>query len=461
MATVSLSKLLSLMKKIFASMGIALAATLSLSNCTKQIEAPVTPEQDGTPFEVSALLTKTTNDNYGTKWAEGDGINVFHAEAGATTYTSDNKFTLSDATTGTFKGTLTGTLDGAKTYDWYAFYPYDSHVTTPASTTSGYVTVGGKSQTQTGNSSTAHLCGEACPLYGVTTGVNASDIPAFTMKNLSSVICIEVTNDGTDDLTVSNIAFTSTEDIVGTYYIDFTGTTPAYKGSGTSYVSNTAKLAVTGGAAIASGNSAKFYIAIKPHTVASGSTLKLSVNGYEKTTTVSKETVFEAGKIKTVKFSAVGTGEKVLIIDGTKLTSTATTAESTLTYDGIDVVFSKGAKSLAIQTGASNNFSTEPAILIGKNGAYIYNKTAIPGTITKFEIYSNKGASTKVSVGVNFSATAISAYSASAANTYTATLSTADAIYDCTDKLPADAQYFWYQVTNGNNSQIQFRITYK
>jgi len=293
------------MKKIYAYLGIALAATLSLSNCTKQIEAPVTPEQDGTPFEVSALLTKTTNDGYETKWAATDGINIFHAENGATSYTSDNEFTLYDAATGTFKGTLTGTLDGSKTYDWYAFYPYSSYNKTPAgvdNATFGYTTVGGTTQTQTGNNSTAHLCGKACPLYGVTTGVAANDVPAFTMKNLTSVICVEVTNGGTEALTVSSIAFTSTEDIVGTYYINFTGATPVYKATSASYVSSTAKLTVSGGAAIAAGGSAKFYIAIKPHTVASGSTLKLSVNGYEKGTTVSKDTNFEAGKIKTVKF---------------------------------------------------------------------------------------------------------------------------------------------------------------
>ncbi len=303
------------MKKIYAYLGIALAATISLSSCTKQIESPVTPEQDGTPFEVSALLTKTTNDGYTTKWAESDGINIFHAEAGATIYTPDNEFTLSDATTGTFKGTLDGTLDDTKNYDWYAFYPYSSYNKTPAGKdkdTFGYTTIGGTSQTQTGNNSTAHLSGKACPLYGVTTGVAASAVPNFTMQNLTSVVCVEVTNSGTDDLTVGSIAFTSTEDIVGTYYIDFTGTTPTFTKSGDSYVSSTASLTVTGGAAITAGNSARFYIAIKPHTVASGATLKMSVNGQEKTTIVSKNTVFEAGKIKTVKFSAAGTGEKVI-----------------------------------------------------------------------------------------------------------------------------------------------------
>ena len=80
--------------------------------------------------------------------------------------------------------------------------------------------------------------------------------------------------------------------------------------------------------------------------------------------------------------------------------------------------------------------------------------------ITKFEIYSNNGASKSVSVGINFSNSAISKYDAKATNTYTAQLSSIDSVYDCSASLPKDAKYFWYQVTNDNNSQVQFRITY-
>lgn len=145
----------------------------------------------------------------------------------------------------------------------------------------------------------------------------------------------------------------------------------------------------------------------------------------------------------------------VLIIDGSKLTSTATTESVTKTYDGVDVVFSDGAK---YQSSSGDNKFTNKAILIGKSGKNIH--ATVPGTITKFEIYANKGASTKVSVGINFSSSAIASYNASAANTYKATLSTEDHVYDCSASLPADANSFWYQVTNANNSQVEFRITY-
>ena len=151
-------------------------------------------------------------------------------------------------------------------------------------------------------------------------------------------------------------------------------------------------------------------------------------------------------------------GEKVIIIDGSQLTSTATTEATDKTYGGVTITFSDGAK---YQASNGENKFADKAILIGKSGKYIYNKTAIPGKITKFEVYSNLGASKKVSIGINFSESAISAYNANASNTYTATLETEDCIYDCSDKLPANARYFWYQVTNANNSQIQFRITYE
>ena len=151
----------------------------------------------------------------------------------------------------------------------------------------------------------------------------------------------------------------------------------------------------------------------------------------------------------------------VIILDAKSLnlTTTATTADSEVSAGNVTFVLSKGAKSQS-STKAQNSFSDNASILIGKSGAYIYNKTAIPGVITKFEIYANEGASTKVTVGVNFSNSPIESYSANAANTYTANLKNLDTVYDCSNNLPSDAKYFWYQVTNSNNSQVQFRITY-
>lgn len=296
------------MKKLSLFLGMALAASLSLTNCTEKIEGPIAPATPaGIPFEISAdISTKTTNDGLATKWATGDAINLFHAEAGKTDYVSDNDFKLDATRVGVFKGSLTGTLDASKSYDWYAFYPYSEYNKTPAGVskdTFGYTHIGDKSQTQEGNDSKAHLCGKALPLYGVAKGV-ASDVkPAVTMNNLASVVAVKVKNTTTEPLLVKSVSFTSTEDIVGTYYIDFTGENVVYTGSGDKYVSATASLTVNNGEAIAPNSEATFYIPIKPHTVAAGKTLKISVNGYEKPLTLPKDVTFTAGSIKTLAFN--------------------------------------------------------------------------------------------------------------------------------------------------------------
>lgn len=296
------------MKKLSLFLGMALAASLSLTNCTEKIEGPIAPATPaGIPFEISAdISTKTTNDGLATQWAEGDAINLFHAVAGTAGYVSDKDFTLDATRVGVFKGNLSSALDPSTSYDWYAFYPYSEYNKTPAGVskeTFGYTHIGDKSQTQERNNSKAHLCGTALPLYGVAKGV-ASDVkPKIAMNNLASVVAVKVKNTTTEPLVVNSVSFTSTEDIVGTYYIDFTGENVVYKGSGKDYVSATASLTVNNGDAIPANSEATFYIPIKPHTVAAGKTLKISVNGYEKPLTLPKDVTFTAGKIKTLAFN--------------------------------------------------------------------------------------------------------------------------------------------------------------
>lgn len=291
-------------------MGMAFAASLSLTNCTEKIEGPIAPATPaGIPFEISAdISTKTTNDGLATNWAEGDAINLFHAEAGTAEYVSDGEFTLDATRDGVFKGNLTGTLDPSKGYDWYAIYPYNKNVTTPAATNKGYIFLGqtetkGFRTIQEGNDSKAHLCGKALPLYGVAKGV-ASDVkPKIAMKNLASVVAVKVKNTTTEPLVVKSVSFTSTEDIVGGYFVNFTGENVVYTGSGNDFVSSTASLTVNNGDAIPANSEATFFIPIKPHTAALGKTLKISVNGYEKPLELPKNVTFTAGSIKTLVFN--------------------------------------------------------------------------------------------------------------------------------------------------------------
>mgnify|MGYP002920787275 FL=1 len=289
---------------------MALAASLSLTNCTEKIEGPFAPATPaGIPFEISAdISTKTINNGLATQWATGDAINLFHAVADAAGYVSDGEFKLDATRDGVFTGNLSSALDPSKSYDWYAIYPYNKNVTTPAATNKGYIFLGqtatkGFRTIQEGNDSKSHLCGTALPLYGVAKGV-ASDVkPAVAMNNLASVVAVKVKNTTTEPLVVNSVSFTSTEDIVGGYFVNFTGENVVYTGSGTEFVSSTASLTVNNGEAIAPNSEAKFYIPIKPHSVAAGKTLKISVNGYEKPLTLPKDVTFTAGSIKTLAFN--------------------------------------------------------------------------------------------------------------------------------------------------------------
>ena len=346
------------MKKSFIYAGAILAATISLTNCTKEINSSEAALPEGIPFEICANpTTKTTIDGLSTKWADGDALNLFHAEAGSMTYKSDGSFSIAagDLESKTFKGTLASDL-GEGNYDWYAFYPYSKYNKTPAGSSQddfGFTTIGGTSQTQIGNNSTAHLCGTVCPLYGVAKSVASSATPGITMKHLTSIIEVNVTNNSGKDLSVSSVSFTGTEDIVGTYYINFTQTPVVYTSRGETYVSNTASLSVTGGETIADGASAKFYIAIKPFTAPDGSSLTLSVNGYKKKVTLTKDIVFTAGHIKTLGFEfdevrkslsidlnkdlyGVATGnnaaELVVTVSGVTVTSGCSSSASSKTY---------------------------------------------------------------------------------------------------------------------------------
>lgn len=289
---------------------MALAASLSLTNCTEKIEGPIAPATPaGIPFEISAdISTKTTNDGLVTQWATGDAINLFHAEAGKTDYVSDNDFTLDATRKGVFTGNLAGGgLNASKSYDWYAIYPYNQALETPANnaTTAKYFYVGGRSDTpavQNGNNSTSHLVERYAPLWGKANNVVSNDKPSMTMQHLASVVAVKVTNTTEEPLTVNSVAFTSIEPIVGQFYIDVTGTAVEYTTGDGLFNSSTASLTVNGATPLAKEESALYYIPIKPHTVAKDATLKISVNGYEKPLTLPKDVTFTAGNIKTLAF---------------------------------------------------------------------------------------------------------------------------------------------------------------
>lgn len=294
-----------IMKKQIISWGMMLAAAFTLTNCAKEIEGPAQePETNGYPFEIvaSTVDTKTVNDGMATKWVNDDKINLFHAEAGGKEYKNDAAFTVEDVDAGRFTGELSSALEAGKKYDWYAIYPYSSQIETPGERTKGYTFIGhSNGLNQTGYNSTDALDGSNCPFYGVAKSVDANSIPSIDMKHLTSVVAINVTNTTDTPVTITTASLTATEDIVGSYYIDITGLSVAYKPS-EGYVKNTATVNVSGGTPLEKGESAILYLAIKPFTAAEGTNLVLSVNGLEKTLEMPSDVEFYAGKIKTLNF---------------------------------------------------------------------------------------------------------------------------------------------------------------
>lgn len=296
-----------IMKKNYLSLGLIAAVAFTLAGCTEEIDQPIEKQEPvGIPFELvaSTAETKTANDGLITNWKAGDAISVYHAAAGSDVYGTNDEFTITaeNLSASRFTGTLTDQLNS--TNDWYIFYPYIKNWN-PATTSSGVVHLGSKYnevQTQEGNNSMSHLAGSNYPLYGKAKGIDAAVTPSVEMSHLMSVLEVVVTNTTSEPLTVNQISFTAPESIIGGHYISIAGAEVVYTPNGI-YNNVTATLEVDGGAALANGSSAKFYIGIKPFDAEAGETLTLSVNGYAKEKVLSSDVTFAAGKIKTMNFN--------------------------------------------------------------------------------------------------------------------------------------------------------------
>ncbi len=309
------------MKRTIYALGMMLAATLSLTNCSKEIDAPASNQEvvkDGVPFELFAnsAETKTAITGWATRWVDDDKVNVFHAVAGSTNYDDDGQFSVdaTDLTVGRFTGTIAPeNLPVSGKYDWYAIYPYNSYIKSPENTGTnpGRVTIGKnyssnkvQPQVQTGNSTTNHLSGNYFPLYGVATNVDFDASPSITLNNIVSVIEVKVTNKNDDPLTVNRVSFTAPEgtSIVGNFVVNYKANPMTFTDYSTQ-TSNTADLTVNSGEALNKNEYASFYIGVKPFTATAGQTLKLTVNGYEKSITLPSNVTFASGKIKTLSFN--------------------------------------------------------------------------------------------------------------------------------------------------------------
>lgn len=350
------------MKKLLLFAG--LAAAFAIVGCNKQ-ETDYAGNDGKFTIRLASPETKTTNDGLSTKWAEGDALTVFYAKAGTTDYSENNKFEISSPEDGVANADITL---ASGSYDWYAFYPYNSYFTTPANDNDNPARtyIGGRSdraQTQAGYNSMEHVAGSNVPVYGVVKGVSSANDPVIQMKHIASVAEIVVTNKSGKAVTITGVDFSAPEgvDIVGQYNISFDATPTFTKYQ--DYQSNTAKLTVSDGTALANGASAKFYLVVKPFQ-AKDLTVKVTTDdgSQEKSVSLSSAASFQAGHIKTLNVP----------FDKAETVTSSTIAQMLDIKDGEAVISNEVLVVAKASTG----------VLVKEGNDYIlvYDKTALADT---------------------------------------------------------------------------------
>ena len=279
---------------------ISLAAlTLVLTQCAAVQETDA-PRRAKASFEVyaSPVDTRTVNDGLHTLWSDGDSFSLFHAPAGTPSFSTDGAFIIDKPETGHARGTVSGLADG--TYDWYMVYPHIDGAERPTDVS---VLVGAPAdgaQVQMGKDNSSHLAGEGFPLGGRGRNVTTPETPVLTVAPLVSVVAVNVTNPGEGLARISSVRFKAPEAIMGEFRVDVTGDTPLFRAAD---ATDEAVLSVAGTTLLRAGESAIFYLGIKPFTAPSGSTLTLTVNDQVRTVTLTKEVTFSAGRIKTLNIT--------------------------------------------------------------------------------------------------------------------------------------------------------------
>ncbi|MCQ2165231.1 MAG: hypothetical protein MJZ04_08655 [Bacteroidales bacterium] len=378
------------MKRFFITLGMMVAATLSLTNCNKENAEVVLPASNEFTIVASEIETKTTNDGMNTKWSANDSVAVFHAVAGTSDYVFDGKFVTAEGD-GKFTGTLASALDAGKSYDWYMIYPYNSKFTTPANTTTySYIGNRAKGLSQAGNDSMSHVCGSSFTLVGKTSAVSAAEVPSLQMKNVASLAAIKVTNSTSSPITVAKVTLDAGVDIVGSYYVNFADIDNVTLLPSEGYVVNTSVVEVKNAEPIPAGQSATYYAAVKPFTAAAGSSIKVKVEAtsgsFEKTIDVTAPATFAAGKVKTVNVPVTS------LTAAAAQTLSDVTAEGTYTVRNVTVVATNGsyaiikdATGLGFIYKSSHGLKVKDVIDIVEGTAKLYNGAYefTDGTFTK------------------------------------------------------------------------------
>ena len=363
------------MKKALIFAGLA-AATLSLVGCNK--ETDLAPNGRKVGIVLNNAETRTVNNGMLTNWEDGDALNVFYAAAGTTEYSANTQFTVDDAASNHATGTAELT---AAAYDWYLLYPYSSYIKTPANTKDSYTYIGSRSdasQVQTGYNNMAHLAGGASPasfpVYGIVKNVASNETPVIEMKQVASVVAVNVKNASGKPITVSEVSFTAPEPIVGAFYINFAQEPISF--TEYRYVSATASLTVQNAPELAAGQTATFYIGIKPFKANAGDKLSLKIHVgdlvFEKEVTLPGAVEFKSGFIKQLNVDYTGGSE----VQGVSLEEI--------------IALNKGADALTQEVLVVGKYAR--GIMLGQDGTYLlaFNSSGVNAAVGDIVTVSGK-----------------------------------------------------------------------
>jgi len=277
----------------------ALLAAAALVSCQKETAVTDNSISEGEQITVIANLdeAKTTNDGIHTNWKKDDKIRVFYNASDKASTVYNSALTWSE-TGNKFTGTLSNLSKTAN--DFYFVYPNKND-----KKLAEYPVTIKATLEQKGNNSPAHICGENFPIIGKNLAAPYQKEATYVanMKNALCLAVFKVTNTTSSPITVSEIEFTSTSNIVGEYKLNLK--TEAWTAS--KNCSKTVKINVKEGTSIAAGATAEFYAGVVPHTVKNGETLTFKVTAKHdgalaKTCTIekvmTKDQAFSAGSRK-------------------------------------------------------------------------------------------------------------------------------------------------------------------
>ena len=259
-----------------------------------------------TDFSVYASIAQTKSvvtEEGALAWTAGDLINVFHGVAGEAELVSDGVvfFNPRSEKPNEFLGKLGKELKKGYTYDWYIFYPYNEELSIVNNT--GAAIIGSKAdkaQIQAVYGDKAHVSGDYMPMFGTATGVEEGKTPNAELQHLSSILELNIASCMPTDVQITEVKVTAGEAIVGEFVFDFIkGTVTPVEGTS----SNTATLTVKDPATLQNGESAKFYLIVKPFTAKAADGLTISVNGSEKQISLKEDLVFAAGKTTSIDYT--------------------------------------------------------------------------------------------------------------------------------------------------------------